>query len=141
MESAKKILAKKTPALVWTILIFILLALPGSMLPSETHFRISNFDKYVHISLFGVFVVLWSYYFMAKTDRKNKNVFLRFFIIACLYGIGMEYVQKYFIPFRDFDVYDILADIVGAALGYFIARLAFIRRHKAGSTFTGSSDI
>ena len=43
------------------------------------------------------------------------------FISACLYGITMEYVQKYFIPRRDFDVEDILADVIGSALGFIIS--------------------
>ena len=39
----------------------------------------------------------------------------------------MEYVQKYLIPNRDFDIYDIVADIIGAATGYFIVRLIVSR--------------
>jgi len=113
----KKILARRYPALIWTIIIFILLTIPGSLLPSESGFKIPDFDKYVHIGIFCVFVVLWSFYFAAKTGKKNRSIFFVIFISACLYGITMEYVQKYFIPRRDFDVEDILADIIGSALG------------------------
>ena len=128
MLSVKNFLTKRYPALLWSILIFILLALPGSMIPSEVSFSISNFDKYVHISIFCVFVVLWSFYYAAKPAKKNKSVFFLIFIIACLYGTAMEYVQKYFIPFRDFDLYDIMADVAGAAVGYVIISLLLIRR-------------
>ena len=117
----KKILTKRYPALTWTIIIFILLALPGSVLPSESHFSIPDFDKYIHISIFCVFVVLWSFYYAAKSDKKNRNFFFIIFITACVYGIAMEYVQKYFIPRRDFDVEDILADVIGSALGFIIS--------------------
>ncbi|MFI5124533.1 MAG: VanZ family protein [Chitinophagales bacterium] len=117
----KKTLTKRYPALTWTIIIFILLALPGSVLPSESHFSIPDFDKYIHISIFCVFVVLWSFYYAAKPDKKNRNFFFIIFITACLYGIAMEYVQKYFIPRRDFDVEDILADVIGSALGFIIS--------------------
>jgi VanZ family protein len=44
-------------------------------------------------------------------------------LVACFFGIAMEFVQKYFIPNRDFDIYDIVADIIGAAGGFLIARL------------------
>ena len=127
MQLAKNILAKRIPALLWTIIIFILLALPGSMIPSEANFRIAHFDKYVHISLFCIFVILWSFHYAAKPG-KNRSLFFVIFLIACSYGIAMEYVQKYFIPFRDFDLYDILADVAGAAAGYLLVRLLFLRQ-------------
>ncbi len=127
MQSLKKLLAKRYPAILWTIVIFILLALPGSMIPSEANFSISNFDKYVHISIFFLFVLLWSFYFAAKQeeDKKIRKQFFLIFIIACLYGTAMEYVQKYFIPNRDFDLYDILADVIGSFAGYILASLIF----------------
>ena len=95
------------------------------MIPSEATFSISNFDKYVHISIFFVFVLLWSFYFAARPEesKKLRKWFFLVFIIACLYGTAMEYVQKYFIPFRDFDLYDILADVIGACLGYLLVLL------------------
>ena len=54
------------PLLTWTLFIFILLALPGKMLPNESHFTIPQLDKLVHIILFGSFVFLWSFYFSTK---------------------------------------------------------------------------
>jgi VanZ family protein len=40
-------------------------------------------------------------------------------IIGIFYGIAMELVQKYFIPFRSFDLGDILADGIGCIVGFF----------------------
>ena len=121
------IFSNRFPALIWTIIIFILLALPGNMLPNENHLAIPNLDKYVHIILFGSFVFLWSFYYSAKPENNNssfrKSVVI--LIIACLYGTAMEYVQKYFIPNRDFDIYDIAADVVGAIAGFLFVRLTF----------------
>jgi VanZ family protein len=122
-----KLFSNKVPALLWSITIFILLALPGNMLPNENHFPITNLDKYVHIILFGTFVFLWSFYFATKDEKKVFPIrkSLTILLIACLYGTAMEYVQKYFIPNRDFDIYDIAADVVGAVLGFLIVRLTF----------------
>ena len=78
-----------------------------------------------------MFVILWSFYYAAKTDKKSKRIFFLIFITACLYGTAMEYVQKYFIPLRDFDLYDILADVIGAAAGYIIVSLTFILRKNS----------
>jgi VanZ family protein len=118
--------SSRIPAILWTIIIFILLALPGNMLPNENHLAIPNLDKYVHIVLFGSFVFLWSFFYASKEEKGNpfrKSVVM--LIIACLYGTAMEYVQKYFIPNRDFDIYDIAADVVGAVLGFLTVRLTF----------------
>jgi VanZ family protein len=129
-------LSKVFPAVVWTVFIFILLSLPGNMLPNENNLSIPDLDKYVHISLFGGFVFLWSYYYANKTQRNrhSRNIYIRIFLIACLYGTAMEYVQKYLIPNRDFDLYDILADTIGALGGYLIVRLKIISGKKAGNT-------
>jgi VanZ family protein len=111
--------------IAWSTIILILLTLPGSMLPDESSFKIPNFDKLVHISLFGGFVLLWGFYFSKKikTQKKLLVVFFRIFVIGCLYGTSTEFIQKYFIPSRDFDIADILADIVGAAIAYGICNI------------------
>jgi VanZ family protein len=119
-----RILSHRFPALAWTLFIFILLALPGKMLPNENHFSIPQLDKMVHIILFGSFVFLWSFYFSTKESKETlKGKYLRITVIACLYGSAMEVIQKYFIPNRDFDLYDIAADVAGAIAGYIVVKL------------------
>jgi VanZ family protein len=120
MNWIKKYLGKKYIAISWTILIFILLALPGSVLPREKAFTIPQFDKLVHIGLFSCFVFLWCLYFSKRNlpQKKLLGLFFWIFVIAAFYGAGMEFVQKYFIPGRDFEVGDILADLMGASLAY-----------------------
>jgi VanZ family protein len=121
------ILSSRFTAKAWTIFIFILMAIPGKMLPNENKTFIPNLDKLIHVTLFGGFVFLWSYYYATKQE-KNFNLnkrFISFLIIACLYGIATELMQKYFIPNRDYDIYDIAADTTGAIIGYIITRLKF----------------
>ena len=100
------------------------------MLPEENIIKIPNLDKLVHISLFGGFVLLWSLYFSVKkfSQRKILVIFFRIFIIGCIYGAAMEFVQKYFIPSRDFEIGDILADVVGAAIAYGICNIYLIAK-------------
>jgi VanZ family protein len=128
-----RILSHRFPALAWTIFIFILLSLPGKMLPNENHFSLPQLDKLVHIVLFGSFVFLWSFYY--STKRKNSNLnrkYLTITIIACFYGYAMELVQKYFVPNRDYDINDIAADVIGAIIGFVVVR-AVVRRSKTSS--------
>lgn len=107
-------------AIAWTIAIQVLLCLPGSAIPDEGAFSIPNFDKIVHTILFGGFVAFWCLYVnkQAYTVKKRAVLFFVIFIIACVNGILLEYVQKYYIPNRDFDQADIIVDILGAGMSY-----------------------
>jgi hypothetical protein len=133
----QKRFAKLAYPVAWTLIIGILLALPGSMLPKEKAFAIPQFDKVVHISLFGGFVFLWNLWLAKRAGATGRigiagrptlanHLLRRFFIIfalGCIYGTGMEYVQKYFIPGRDFDLADIIADMIGAGLAYGLSNI------------------
>ena len=121
----QKLLSKRTPALLWTFIILTLMAIPGKMLPQEEKTFIPNLDKLVHATLFGTFVFLWSVYYATRKEKNNQSDsrFVLIMIIACLYGYGTELMQKYIIPNRDYDIYDILADSIGAVLGFLIVRL------------------
>ena len=115
--------------ILWTFFIIILLSIPGTMLPNEQSFSVPEFDKFVHIGLFGGFVLSWNFYLSkrgASTTRMLRLFFL-IFILGNALGIGMEFAQKYWIPFRDFDTEDIIADMIGAGLGYGVSNVWFVR--------------
>jgi VanZ family protein len=115
-------LAKSLPAVAWTLIIQVLLCLPGTVLPAGGFLPDVPVDKIVHFILFGGMVYLWCRYI--QYNHLNKQVslyFLLVLLIAVVNGIVMEYVQKYFIPQRSFDNLDILADTIGAVAGYLIA--------------------
>jgi VanZ family protein len=121
----QKLLSKNTPARLWTIFIFILMAIPGNMLPKEEKTFIPNLDKLIHATLFGSFVFLWSIYYATRKERNNNSDsrFVLILIIACLYGVATELMQKYLIPNRDYDIFDIMADSIGAVLGFIFVLL------------------
>src|SRR5450432_450642 len=133
IDLIRKLLSKRYIALAWTLMIVILLSLPGSMLPSEQGFSIPNFDKVVHITLFSVMVFLWCFYFHSKKIALKKLLLIFFIVYLCanVLGIGMEYVQKYFIPFRDFEEGDIIADMIGAGLAYGISNIWLIEEKSS----------
>jgi VanZ like protein len=116
----KKYLGHLYVAAAWSVFIGVLLTLPGSMLPKEGGFAIPQFDKIVHMSMFGGFVFLWDLWLSNRgiPQKRLLRQFFLVFVLAAVYGIGSEFVQKYFIPMRDFDEADIIADLIGASLGY-----------------------
>ena len=105
------------PAIAWFILIYILLTLPGKDIPKNDWFEAVYFDKWVHTGLFAGLVFLFSYP-LYKTYSYKSSFYFLIVLLSVLYGVGMEYVQKYFTIDRTFDITDMLADTFGSLLGY-----------------------
>jgi VanZ family protein len=112
------ILNSRWPALFWTALIFVLLTIRIETTNKGSFLSIPNLDKVVHIFLFGILVFLWGRSYLPKMSPDGfKKLIIRVFVLSCLYGIAMEFYQKYFTA-RTFDIGDIMADIAGAAISY-----------------------
>jgi len=103
------------PALGWLVITFVLLVLPGSDIPTASIFDLVYFDKWVHIGLFGVLMLLWGYPFF-KTNIGSIYPFIIIAICVISYGVIMEFVQKFFVFERSFDFFDMLADSAGCLL-------------------------
>lgn len=100
----QKLLYHKAVALLWTVIIFIGCSLPGKELPKVGLFN--NFDKLIHFSFFFVFVWLW---------YKSSNASLqKLLIISIIYGLALELYQLKFVSGRSFDIWDAVADTIGA---------------------------
>lgn len=114
----RRIFSSKFFPLSWTILTITLLCLPGSMVPGNGIFGMKNLDKLVHVVLFGLNVLFWGWHFATiyRAERKLRYLFVGAIAVVILLGVTLEYVQLYFIPNRSFDVWDIVADSVGAVL-------------------------
>lgn len=109
------------PALIFLVISIYLLTIPGKDLPEVGLFdKIPLFDKWVHMGMFGILVFLFA---MAFQKKIHVHPFTLPFIalMALVYGIAMEYVQKYWVPNRSFDVTDILADGTGCVIGWWLA--------------------
>ena len=108
----------------------ILLCLPGKMLPDEQNFKVPFFDKFVHIGLFGGMVLIWGLYYSVRNIPVPRllKIFFLVFVCSAALGAGMEFVQKYFIPNRDFDEADIIADFIGAGIAYGICNIGLLNQ-------------
>ncbi|MBL7721584.1 MAG: VanZ family protein [Chitinophagaceae bacterium] len=105
------------PAIGWLIICTVLLVLSGSAFPEEDWLSKIWFDKWVHIGLFTIMVVLWCWGFQKKL--KEKYILVTAAVLA--YGIAMEFVQQHFIVNRSFDIGDIVADAVGCLIGHWFS--------------------
>jgi VanZ family protein len=119
-------------AIGWVIVSFILLTLPGSSLPKEDWLDKIWLDKWIHIGMFAIMVVLWCRSIKLRklnaSPGKFKRVFFMMGIVWLGYGIAMELVQKYFIANRSFDIGDILANAAGCASGVIYSLRRYIKK-------------
>jgi VanZ family protein len=98
----------------WTLITIILLCLPGSAIPSVGMYGLRNIDKLVHFLLFGFIAMSWTINFSTRYPPQWKKWLIIFCLFSISLGIALEFVQLYFVPNRDFDVWDIFADTLGA---------------------------
>jgi len=118
------------PALLWLIVSTVLLTLPGSALPKDDWLGKIWFDKWVHVGLFTLLVFLWCWSLLRyQMDIPGlKKGFIVIALLAFAYGVGMEFIQKYFVMNRSFDTGDILADAGGCIVGLMFSRRKYIKK-------------
>jgi VanZ family protein len=116
-------------AVLWLVIVTTLLCIPGTELPKIKWENKIWLDKWVHVFLFMVLVILWNKAYSGKKDIQNntRKIFFQIMLFGLLYGILMEVVQEYFILNRSFDPMDILADGVGCFIGYLISAKRFAK--------------
>lgn len=103
----------KWVAILYFIIMSVLFFLPGSDLPKEKWLDKIFFDKWVHIGLFAGLIFLSR--FNLPFDNNIFNYLL--LLMALTYGLSVEYIQKYWVPNRSFDLWDVVADMGGAFIG------------------------
>jgi len=121
--------AKFAPAIICFLILFVLLILPEDSFPQDEewlHFSFS--DKIAHTFLFGITTFL----FLLPIANSNlykkfkRHYFLRIAIAMCIWGITTEFIQKFFVPSRSFDLLDWAAD----SFGILVAALYTWRYHR-----------
>jgi VanZ family protein len=116
------ILKKFIPAILYLILVTVLLCLPGKAFSSVSADWMEQYhiDKVIHVGIFALLVFLFCNPIQAKGFFNNLivKVYFIIMIVAIIYGLIMEFVQGSFVANRSFDWLDVVADIVGAYIGY-----------------------
>ncbi|HEU5291057.1 MAG TPA: VanZ family protein [Cyclobacteriaceae bacterium] len=110
------------PAIVWLMVSTIAFFLPGKALPENDWFGKLQVDKWIHIGLFTIMIVLWCLPLLHRHVQKVPRLFMQIAIIFLGYGVVIELIQHFFIPNRSFDWGDIAADTVGCLIGFFYVR-------------------
>jgi VanZ family protein len=102
------------PPVVWALLIFLESSIPASAIPESEIFR---WDKLIHLCIYFVFALLiyraLSFEGVSPKLRSFAAI-ITVFVIA-LFGASDEYHQ-HFVPGRSMDLFDWIADTLGAVL-------------------------
>jgi VanZ family protein len=117
------------PALLWSLAIFRLSAIPGDELPPLPGWW--SADKLAHGFVYAVLGALCWYGARRTWGRDSRAAYQLIIAGLCttLYGITDELHQA-FTPHRSPDVFDVLADLVGGLLGAFVC-VAVVARRRA----------
>jgi glycopeptide antibiotics resistance protein len=109
-------------ALIWAFLILLLCSMPVKGIATFKLINILDFDKLAHMLLFGIqfwFLAIGQskkYVFSYKRMRVGRVAF----IITLLYGAGIELMQGYLLSGRTMDIMDMLANTIGALIGWLL---------------------
>lgn len=104
-------------ALFWTGLILYFCLKNANELKQ---IEIPNFDKFIHIVFHFVFTSLWFLYLKKKLVRSSYYRLMFFSLLGSfVFGIAIELMQQYFTTTRSADIFDVLANLVGAILAAF----------------------
>ena len=98
------------------LVLSIAMLTPGTKLPEMDLFSFQ--DKAVHLISFFVQAYLWCGVGVRKNQisAKNPRIWSNFLLFGILAGIVLESLQQ-FVPFRTFDIMDMIVNGLGAFLG------------------------
>jgi hypothetical protein len=109
------------PAVCWFILVCLLLFMPSREMPDSNLFKLKGTDKLVHLFLFGVMTFLFClpvFLSLPVTPKNKKIIYWSVALLVSLWGLSTEFIQKTYVPGRDFELLDWLADSAGSFLAY-----------------------
>lgn len=98
---------------IWALIILAGSLTPGSAFPDVTWESLLQADKIIHFVFYFVFSWLLLYG-ISKNKPSINSWLLLTFILASSYGIIIEVIQGLWVPKRNFDYFDIIANIIGA---------------------------
>jgi VanZ family protein len=120
------------PAVAYYGFIFYLSS--RSSFPIEAPF--SGFDKVAHVGIFGVFGILLAWGFAEPGNAGGARRLALVFFLGALGG-ALDEVHQIFVPGRNADIWDAVADAIGTAAGLILYARCRRRREKpdaAGET-------
>lgn len=117
------------PAIIWFFAILYMMCLPGSDIPKVEWLNKIYFDKWVHIGVFTLLGLLfcWPFYHSNFNRKERLRYFIKIAIAISVWGLAIEFIQKFWIPGRGFELTDWAADSLGALLACLFSARIFMK--------------
>ena len=114
-----KILSYWFPVFIYCLLIFMQSSYPSpESVPDWPYI-----DKLLHIAVYALLGALFLRAFKTLRIQHNlKLVMILSILLSSLYGISDE-IHQHFVPFRNADFMDALADMIGSVGGVYVYQL------------------
>ncbi|MBK9734903.1 MAG: VanZ family protein [Saprospiraceae bacterium] len=100
-------------AIFWTLLTLWLSLISARNVSRFNVWDFVGFDKLAHLTFYAIFTVLW---LLALRTKNINQKFVFFYSVS--FGVLMEICQFWLFNGRSFELYDILANIVGSIVGF-----------------------
>ncbi len=115
----KKFLFYWFPILIYCLLIFIQSSYPSpEQVPDWPYI-----DKILHLAAYAILGALFLRALKTLPIKNNlKLVMILSILLSSLYGISDE-IHQYFVPYRNADLLDALADMLGSVCGVYVYQL------------------
>ena len=123
---------KFIPGIAWFFVVLFIMCMPGDEIPTVDWLNRISFDKVIHIGVFALLAILfcWPFHRSGFSRNERLQVFIKVPLAVSIWGLTIEFIQKYFIPGRSFDLLDWAADSIGAIISFFICSYLFIKTDK-----------
>tara|TARA_R110002124_G_scaffold172567_1_gene340187 strand:+ start:594 stop:956 length:363 start_codon:yes stop_codon:yes gene_type:complete len=109
-----------TPAIAWGIFVCVMMLLPSENLPNKVF---DANDKIVHALSFGLlyFLIFQAWHRFGKSSI-SKLLRIKILGFCTILGGLIEILQAYVVKGRSGDVYDFIADFLGASLFFLLLK-------------------
>jgi VanZ family protein len=110
--------------IVWNVLVIIGSLMPAKDIPDLKFQIIPHQDKLIHFVMYFVLALLL-FFGTASIQAVSGKKKVRLAILGYCFGLGifLEILQKCFDLGRNFDTFDVLANVTGAVIAAFIYRI------------------
>jgi VanZ family protein len=106
------------PAFLWSVIILLIICIPGSNFPKTPFINIPHLDKLVHAFIFAILAYLLSSgLYRQKNPYLKKHHYAISLAAGIVYGIFTEWIQWSYIPGRSGELLDWIADVGGTLAG------------------------
>jgi len=108
--------------IIWSLVIIGVCIIPGSNLPKTSFLDSFGLDKVLHAFFYVVLMFFVTKGLLKKAKYSiSRNAAITFSFLYCFaLGVGVEFLQSSIVTGRTGDIYDIIANNIGALAGVFV---------------------